>query len=78
MNTILKRRKYLAILIKTLIKALYKNSDNSDCGNYRGITTVSIGSKLLSMTILFRLKEMLQINFSNRKGEMMRRPNFHS
>ena len=38
---------------KTLIKPLYKKSDKSQCGNYRGISQVSVGSKLLSNLIFF-------------------------
>ena len=42
---------------KTLIKPLYKKGDKSECRNYRGICLVSVGSKLLSNMILFRLKD---------------------
>ena len=42
---------------KTLIKPLYKKGDKSECGNYRGISLVSVGSKLLSNMILFRLRD---------------------
>jgi hypothetical protein len=41
---------------KTLIKPLYKKGDKSECGNYRGISLVSVASKLLSNMILFRLR----------------------
>ena len=41
---------------KTLIKPLYKKGDKNECVNYRGINLVSVGSKLLSNTILFRLR----------------------
>ena len=41
---------------KTLIKPLYKKGDKSECRNYRGISLVSVGSKLLSNMILFRLR----------------------
>ena len=40
---------------KTLIKTLYKKGDKSECDNYRGISLVSVGSKLLSNKILFKL-----------------------
>ena len=30
---------------KTLIKPLYKKNDKSECGYYRGISLVSLGSK---------------------------------
>jgi len=42
---------------KTLIKPLYKKGDKSECRNYRGIILVSVGSKLLSNIILFRLRD---------------------
>ena len=42
---------------KTLIKSLYKKADKSECRNYRGISLLSMGSKLLSNMILFRLKD---------------------
>ena len=42
---------------KTLIKPLYKKGDKNECRNYRGISLVSVGSKLLSNMILFRLKD---------------------
>ena len=38
------------------MKALYKKGDKSECGNYRGISLVSVGSKLLSNMIFFRLR----------------------
>ena len=38
---------------KTLIKPLYKKGGKSECRNYRGISLVSLGSKLLSNMILF-------------------------
>ena len=31
--------------------------DKSECGNYRGIDMVSVGSKLLGNMILFRLRD---------------------
>ena len=42
---------------KSLIKPLYKKGDKSECGICRGISLVSVGSKLLSNMILFRLKD---------------------
>ena len=35
-----------------LIKPIYKKGDKSECGNYRGISLVTVGSKLLSMILL--------------------------
>ena len=45
-------RKYLI-----LIKRLYKKVDKSECVNYRGISLVSLGSKVFSMMILVRLRD---------------------
>ena len=43
---------------KTLFKPLYKKGDTRvECRNYRGISLVSVGSKLLSNMILFRLRD---------------------
>ena len=36
---------------KTLIKPVYKKGGKSECHNYRGISLVSLGSKLLSNMI---------------------------
>ena len=41
---------------KTLIKLLYKKGDKSECRNYRSISLVSVGRKLLSNMTLFRLR----------------------
>ena len=41
---------------KPLIKPLYKKGDKSECRNHRGISLVSVGSKLLSNMILLRLR----------------------
>ena len=40
----------------TLINPLYKKGDKSECHNYRGISLVSVGSKLLGNMILFGLR----------------------
>ena len=42
---------------RTLIKSLYKRGGKSECGNYIGISLVSVGSKLFRMIILFRLTD---------------------
>ena len=42
---------------KTLTKSLYKKGDKSECCNYRGISLVSVGSKLLSNIRLLRLRD---------------------
>ena len=39
---------------KTLIKPLYKKGFKSECGDYRGISLVSVGRKLLSNMIRFQ------------------------
>ena len=44
---------------KTLIKPLYKKGDKSECGIYRGISLVSVGSKFLSIIILFRQRDAI-------------------
>ena len=41
---------------KTLIKPLYKKGDKTECRNYRGISLVSVGSKILSIVLLLRLR----------------------
>ena len=53
MNVILKQEKYLA---ETLFKPLFKKGDNSECGNHKGNSPVSVGSKFLRMIILFDLE----------------------
>ena len=42
---------------KTLTKPLYKEGDKSECRNYRGISMVSLCSKLRSNMILLRLRD---------------------
>ena len=42
---------------KTLIISLYKKADKCDGGNCRCISLVSVGSKLPSMMMLFRLRD---------------------
>ena len=41
---------------KTTVKPLHKKGDKSECGNYRSISLVSLGSKLLSNMLIFRLR----------------------
>ena len=53
----LNKGRHLVIFRKTLIKPLYKKGDKSECRNYWGINLVSVGSKLLSIMILFRLRD---------------------
>ena len=56
MNMIFEKGEVPNYFRKTLIKPLYKKGDKSECRNYRGISLVSVGSKLLSNMILFRLR----------------------
>ena len=47
MNIIFEKVEVPHDLWKTLIKPLYKKGDKSECRNYRGISLVSVGSKLV-------------------------------
>ena len=51
---------------KTLIKPLYKKGDRNECGNYQAISLVSVGSKLLSNMILFRLRNAVDKSYKRR------------
>ena len=44
-------------MVLKLFKPLYMKGDKSEFGNYGGVSVVSVGSKLLSMMILFRLRD---------------------
>ena len=57
MNMILEKVEVPNSFRKTLITLLCKKGDRSECHNYRGISLVSVGSKLLSNMILFRLRD---------------------
>ena len=57
MNMIFEKGKVPNDFRKILFKPLYKKGDKSECRYYRGISLVSVGSKLLSHTILFRLRD---------------------
>ena len=57
MNMIFEKREAPSDFRKTLIKPLYKKGDKSECRNYRGISLVFVGSKLLSNMILVRLRD---------------------
>ena len=69
----MKKANLLTILEKkTLIKSLYEG-DRSECGNYRGISLVSVGRKLLINVVLFRLRDAVdkvlrEEQYSFRKG----------
>ena len=45
MSMIFEKGKVPSDFRRTLIKPLYKKGDKSECGNYRGISLVSVGSK---------------------------------
>ena len=58
---------------KNLIKPLYKKGDKSECRNYRDISLVFVGSKILSNMILLRLRDSVdkvlrEEQFGFRKG----------
>ncbi|XP_065567671.1 uncharacterized protein LOC136031782 [Artemia franciscana] len=57
MNTVFEKEEAPSDSRKTLAKPPYKKGDKSECGNYRGISLVFVGSKLLSNVILFRLRD---------------------
>ena len=52
MNMILEKGEVFNDFWIALIRPLYKKGDESECFNYRGISLVSIGSKLLSNNYL--------------------------
>ena len=58
-NIIFEIGEILSNFRKTPIKPLCKKGDKSECGNYRGISLVSVVSKLLSMILLFRLRDAI-------------------
>ena len=57
MNMIFEKGKGPNDFRKTLIKPLCKKGDKSEYRNYPGISLVSVGSKLLSNMIFFRLRD---------------------
>ena len=73
MNMIFEREEVPNDFRKTLTKPLYKEGDKSECRSYRGISLVSVGSKLLINMILFRLRDAVdkvikEEQYSFRKG----------
>ena len=58
MNLIFEKGEAPGHFRKTLIKPLNKKGDKSECGNYRGISLVTVDRKLLSNKILFRLRDV--------------------
>ena len=44
---------------KTLTKPLYNKGDQSEYDNHRNISLISVGSKLLSNMIFFRLRDVV-------------------
>ena len=61
MNMVFKKGKVPNDYRKTLIKPLHKKGDKSECRNYRSISLVSVGSKLLSNMILFKIRDAADI-----------------
>ena len=57
MNIVFEKREVLNDFTKVLIKPMYTKGDKNECRNYRGISLVSLGSKLLSNMGQFRLKD---------------------
>ena len=57
MNTIFEKGEVPNDFRKTLIKPFYKKGDKSEYSNCQSISLVSVGSKLLSNIILFRLRD---------------------
>jgi len=57
MNMIFEKGKVPNNFRNTLIKPLYNKGDKIECRNYRVISLVSVGSKLLSSMIIFRLRD---------------------
>ena len=51
MNMIFEKEEVPSDFRKTLIKPLYNTGDKSKCGNCRGISMFSVGSRLLSNMI---------------------------
>lgn len=45
---------------KGTIIPIYKKGDKSECGNYRGISLLNTTYKVLSLTILERLKPFVE------------------
>ena len=58
---------------KNLNKLLYKKGDKIGCRDYRGISLVSVGSKLLSSMILFRLRDAVDEALREKKCWFWRR-----
>ena len=57
MNIIFEKGEISNDFRKTTIKPLYKKDDRSEYRDYWGISLISVGSKLLSTMILFRLRD---------------------
>ena len=55
-NMVFEKSKVPSDFRTILIEPLFKKGDKSECGNYKGISLVSVGNKLLSMMTLFRLR----------------------
>jgi len=59
-----------------LLVKLPKKGDTTNCDNWRGITLLSVPSKVLTRVLLSRIKE--QVNFRLRKEQAGFRPNLFS
>ena len=59
MNRIFEKGEVPSDFRQTLTKIFCKTGDKSERGNYKGISLVSVGGKLLSMIIPFRLKNVV-------------------
>ena len=59
MNVIEKKGEVPSNFRKTQIKPLYKKGDKSEYGNYRGNSLDSVYSELLSIIVVFRLRDAI-------------------
>lgn len=61
MNMIFKKEEVSCNYRKTLIKPFQEKGNKNECCNYRGIRFVFVGSKLLGMMKLFRVRYVVDI-----------------
>ena len=59
MNMIFEKEEVPSNFRKILIKSLCKKGDKSECGKYRSISLVSLGSKLLCNMIISKLRDVV-------------------
>ena len=67
-NMILEKGEVRSYFRETLTELFHKKNAKSKCDNYRGINRVSIGNKLLSIMILFKLRYAVDNFFSEEQG----------